>query len=618
MSTFLDLPDELILVCLLSPILPFSSTQTCRLICTRINRLIAESIDFKYLYALHLHGMLENPRARLPPTPVDRLGWLTEREANWIMFRSFSTRKIKLDFKPSTLPELAGGMFIVGSEVDAQGIFTALRYTPTAPAYGAQTEPPQWGTIKSVDDRPLLGFGVALEEFGLVALVSYIQNLDDPTTISLYIQLSLLTSGGPHPAAAQSSLFVHRVSIRTRPPKPHVEICGRRLALALAYPTGTEHPSRLDDLYVWDWMSGQRVPLGIPLQLSTEGRGLAFISPDIILLPNSDARTLDLLFLQPNGDDNSARLVKLHLPPLRDDLYVTFFRCRASPPLRGSANFDLGSESTTSPFVADPAAGLLFLLLEVETTPEAPYQYFLLLDRPTFLKRLRALGLTSAASEHPDGIPWAQWGPHCSRWLRAENLSAYAIAVSHGPRLVSIHRDAALPDQNGSPIRIIDFCPSRVREALAEGNRGCSTAHVRPVLPEVVFSETGDPVDVDGAELDWHVQPPKGPFTERIVSALPYMEIFSDAHFRYDAVEMDNECVIGTQVVEERVTEMEVMWFGFNRPCSMDGNRRSCSRSTETGPDTCERRGAAPEKSFVTSLPSRRRCGKRPRYKRDD
>ncbi|KAF7320766.1 hypothetical protein HMN09_00162600 [Mycena chlorophos] len=549
MSTFLDLPDELILLCLLPPILPLPSTQTCRLTCTRINRLIAESIDFKYHDALHLHGMLENPRAKLPPTPVDRLRWLTEREANWIMFRAFSTRKIKLDFKPSMLPELAGGMFIVGDEVDAQGIFTALRYTPTAPVYGAQTEPPQWGTIHSVDGRPLLGFGVGLEEFGLVALVSYIQNLDDPTTISLYIQLSLLPSGKPHPAAAHPSLFVHRVSIRTRPPKPHVEICGRRLALALAYPADTEHPSGLDDLYVWDWMSGQRVPLGIPLQLSTEGRGLAFISPDIILLPNSDALTLDLLFLHPDGDEHSqgpARLVKLHLPPLRDDLYVTFFRCRASPPLRASADFDLGSESTTSPFIADPAAGLIFLLLEVETTPEAPYQFFLLLDRPTFLSRLRALGLglTSAASEHPDGIPWAQWGPHCSRWLRAENLSAYAIAVSHGPRLVSIHRDA------------------RVREALAEGNRGCSTAHVRPVPSVFVFSEMGEQVDVDGVELDWHVQPPKGPFTERIVSALPYMEIFSDAHFRYDAVEMDNECVIGTQVVDERVTEMEVMWFG--------------------------------------------------------
>ncbi|KAF7300178.1 hypothetical protein MKEN_01341400 [Mycena kentingensis (nom. inval.)] len=423
----------------------------------------------------------------------------------------------------------------------------------TSPGYSG-TE--IWGKI--VPPHPLLGYGLALEEHNLLTLITYSQTAEEPDVVSLYLTFTHFPSGAPHPEATKPTILIHKAPIGSRPPSSSVEVHGNTLLLTLAYRDA--HPEGLDTLYVFDWKAGNKLQLPFSTSTYITSPGLAFITPCFVGIPNSAQCSLDLLLVPPDIE-NACLEHSFQLPPIRDGLTISYFRCRAAPALRPDTAY---TSPSTPAFLADPSTSLILFILEVEEGPERPYQYYLVIDRHAFLQNLR-IPLSSGVAHNR--IPWSEWGPSCARWLPGSNLGVHSAAFAYGSKLVSIHRDAAT-DGKGSPIRILDFNLQRVKDAMAAGPRSSTSgAFVRPCYANIgsfARSAAGSALTAqdEGQELDARLQPPDGPFTERVESALPYVEIFSGTYHDYDGVEMNNESIIGTKMVDGKASSLEVLYFG--------------------------------------------------------
>jgi hypothetical protein len=126
-------------------------------------------------------------------------------------------------------------------------------------------------------------------------------------------------------------------------------------------------------------------------------------------------------------------------------------------------------------------------------------------------------------------IPWANWGPPVSRWLRTERVPTRWITTSTGQRYVQIDNGAW---NQPAPIVIYDFNPLHsCRRANSRRERLCGRGE-----------EDGE----DG-DLGWYGGD-LGPFDEEVYSELPYGLVASERLFNYDSVLMDEERIIGMHV----------------------------------------------------------------------
>jgi hypothetical protein len=115
---------------------------------------------------------------------------------------------------------------------------------------------------------------------------------------------------------------------------------------------------------------------------------------------------------------------------------------------------------------------------------------------------------------HLEPIPWAEWGPSISRWIKAQDHTARWITSSTGQRLVLIDDPTWRVEQ---PIIVFDFNP---RHRCPHSN----TSH------ELLCANED------------------GPFEEDVYSELPFGWTISEESYDFDAVLMDDERVIGMRV----------------------------------------------------------------------
>jgi len=129
-------------------------------------------------------------------------------------------------------------------------------------------------------------------------------------------------------------------------------------------------------------------------------------------------------------------------------------------------------------------------------------------------------------------IPWAEWGPPVSRWIRAQDHSTRWITTSTGQRLVLIDDPSWEVER---PIVVFDFNP----------RHRCPDSNTQREL----LCVNGD-----------------GPFEEKVYSELPFGYTISDEHYDYDAVLMDEERVIGMRVRNsDSCMSMGLLKFIHNR-----------------------------------------------------
>ncbi|KAJ7087689.1 hypothetical protein B0H15DRAFT_950057 [Mycena belliarum] len=532
----LDLPPELIVSCLIH--LPRADLVSCfkaqnHFLC----RIILDSILVQYRLEQDRASVEENPVRMAGVAISDRLADLRRREEDWLAFNPRSRHTIKtstsasMDFYAPSIGSHDVGADIYataeGSHLTPQSstVYTAIQYMYTSPEVDSQ----RWHTLEF--EKPFLVFFMALDEDDLIVIARLTPQGNNVSVLDMSVDVSLykFPTGHLHPLAAQPILHIHTVQMQTGAgPVVSVDRAGDSLAVSILY-QGDAHPD-MDTLHVYDWKTGH--PKMAPRKVN--GAGLAFLTMDTLVVPNAVDASLDILRIPESSPRLlPARLVhSLGLPALAPGHEFLSCQCFARPNIRaGSPN------ASRAKFVPTLDNSLLLcwcwiLLPEGGDRDTATYPF--VIDRA---RLQHVLGST------PDGvrIPWAVWGPRCTRWFPA-TLPLPGMGAVYGARLVLL---APCTVWRPSPLRILDFNPLHVGAA----RRRTHPPHVRVVEAD----DADDAIDLPG-------------FVEPLLSLLPYVETTSQERFVYPVVLINNDNIIGyirsDEEMGEEMDKLEVLHFG--------------------------------------------------------
>lgn len=140
------------------------------------------------------------------------------------------------------------------------------------------------------------------------------------------------------------------------------------------------------------------------------------------------------------------------------------------------------------------------------------------------LLRIARAGLEGGSTVDPGGeaVPWHLWGPERTRWGGIDEADAAWMGS------VSGQRQAIVSGNKPREIKIRDYNVNTVRKHL--------TGFVNDAG---ILSQT-----ITTSSITAH----QGCFTEDIHSSLPYVEFVSSGRYDYDAVQLDDEHIIGVLV----------------------------------------------------------------------
>ncbi|KAJ6484043.1 hypothetical protein C8R45DRAFT_1000026 [Mycena sanguinolenta] len=528
----LELPPELILACLEN--LPFNDLDACLETGNRLIRdLIRDSVVIQYRRKQLRAGVEENPQLASDLVVSDRLLELQRREDDWQNFSPRSTHGITLDFETSGLYDLGSDIYFVGDSPDPKTrMCTAIKAIHTSP--GAE-----WRTIDC--GRSIVDFGTALEEHDLIAMVTYTLPGPNSRKSSVDVLFFKFSTGAAHPLAARHTLHIHDIEVNCGRPSISIEFSGETLALSIVY-WGFERRD-MDALHLYDWKTGTAKMDPFPVC----NTGLAFLTPDLLILTNSMDSALDILRVPSSDNPEPPNVVhSFHLPLLERSTSIHIFQCRGAPNPRASL-----SRPGTAPFLARPASALIQCTLQI-FTPIGVSSCIFVLDRARFtavVNGYRSKPKSRESTEDSDDdddedddhhidIEWDEWGPRCTRWLDADDLSTQYITTSAGQRVVSIAYNAF---QQPAPIRMLDFNPAAVLSFHSADN-GDTPHAARRVVP------------AGTQELE--------PFVHPVVSEMSYVEVTSKALFDYGAVSVNDESIVGVRFGHRTVQSLEFLYFG--------------------------------------------------------
>ncbi|KAF8173964.1 hypothetical protein K438DRAFT_1728158 [Mycena galopus ATCC 62051] len=512
---FLRLPPELILACLAS--LPFNDLDSCLKCGSRLLRdIIRESVFLRYRREQKRAGVEENPNLTSNLAVADRLAELRRRETNWLSFTPLSTHTIALDFETTGLYDLTSDMYFVGDTADPNtGLCTGIKYMRTSPG----SEAPEWRAIDC--GKPIIDFGTALEEHDLIAMVTYTLHDGNPQMASIDVSFFKLSTGASHPLATRPTLHVHDIEVFRGRPVVSIELVGQNMALSMVY---WSHELRdKDAFHLYNWTSGTARMKPLPVY----NTGLAFLKEDILILPNALDQCLDVF--QVPEDGLTRFLHSFGLPELQKSIFIHSFQCRGSPNPRTGL-----LQPTGATFLPRPSDAVIVFLLQIGDAETATNHMFVV-DRRRFAA---VIALNRDDEDDNFDVDWQQWGPECTRWLDAEELSIQYITTTSGHRMVTIAHNAR---EHPAPIRMLNFSPTDVEAQRTRGPIDGLHATVRVVGPSTQ-----------------HLTP----FVEPLASELPYVEITSKQSFDYGAVLVNDQNIIGARFGDRSVMSLEVHHFG--------------------------------------------------------
>ncbi|KAJ7192325.1 hypothetical protein GGX14DRAFT_595855 [Mycena pura] len=514
-SRLLTLPSELILACLAH--LPFSDLTSCLKVGNRFLRdIILTSVLIRYRLELERYGVEETAALTSHLVISDRIQELRNREANWLNFTPRSRYTISVDFKTTSIYDLVSDVYLVGDTADpTTGLCKALKYIHTS-----GTETPQWNRIDI--GKPIIDFGLALEEHDLLAAVTYTPQPGNPHMHSVDVLLLSFSAGSSHRLATHPTLHLQDVELDRGRPSITIEIVGRHLAISLMYWQDEDRDN--DCLYLYDWQRGVLKIVRPPLSVNTTG--LVFLAVDILLVPSAADGTLDVFRIPESGSD-ALVLYSFSLPLLQPDTPMSVFQCHAAPNPRTARH------TARATFTAHPADALIFVSFDTGDGHFTTQQHTFVLHRASFLAAVRSLPETESSA-----VEWCAWGPACTCWLDPTERAARYITVACGQRVVSIAPDAW---HHPAPIRVLDFNQVQV-----------NWQRTQPPQDRVRIVERDEPLR----------SPASFAFDEPVVSRLPYIETVSKETFDYHAVVITDDSIIGVRFDGRTVQSLEVLRFG--------------------------------------------------------
>ncbi|KIK64098.1 hypothetical protein GYMLUDRAFT_40341 [Collybiopsis luxurians FD-317 M1] len=533
-----DLPPELL--ALILSYLPAKDLLTCDSLNRGFHDMISDSVTLQYNIDLHKACAKDNSHCTLSCS--EKLDLLRRKEESWSNCAPSFHHTVGLTFSPGSVYDLSGDVYLLGDHTRQRLQFLQLPNTPD--------RVPQWSTFGSGDNAHIVDFGLNLLEHDIIALVTarevYIPPAASPV-LAIDLSLRQFSTGKSHPLAKAPLIPVIISQPRWGTPSINLEIVGKYLTLVTTF---WRNPNERSRMYVYEWQSGQLV---MEINGSPESySGIVFLSEDIILLPNTESRALEIWKIpQSKEQEPSTPLRKLALPRLLPHNILRFISCRAEP---NPVGFDNDVKYSDRPFHYDSFESVVLLHLRVHGIHLSSL-FTIFVHRRSLLDLIsdqEPPTLDDCGETKP--IPWSEWAPpitFCidlggsipSRWITTTCGQRFVVL----PGAVDAEEDLDQLDDDGRrkpcPIVVFDFNPYNVRKAERELEED-------PQVKKVV--NRGKKI-MDAQEM----------FAEEIVSFLPYVVTATRESYRLDGVLMDESNVLGLRTdVDGRIKYVEVLHFG--------------------------------------------------------
>ncbi|KAJ7507314.1 hypothetical protein B0H11DRAFT_199713 [Mycena galericulata] len=516
-----DVPDELLIYIL--GFLPHDALDACQQSSRFLSNVINSSVELQYLRALDVAQLTENPTTTTPI--VDRLAALRARETAFFEVKPSWKRSIPVSFLPAGLYELSAGLFFLG-----ESSRNALRYIklPSEPDR-AGVPPIEWERIAVSSPTVIIDFGLAIEEHDLIVLatlyvwvsqdkesISTLFPISTPTPLQVYVpglpregviklEFLAMSTHQPHPQARGP------IEVQTSHwdlPNIILEIVGDHVVFVVAYAHAGLHGPN-DTVYIYQWRTGKLVKQIIGGQRTYFGA--VFLTPDVLMLPNTVAASLELWRI---CSEELTPVLTLHLPRVMPGVRIQLMTARGEPNPSASRL----RKDARVPFSTSAEDSIIVFHVNF------PGQRFLL-----FIHRRALLVVLAAHPEPGDTVGYAQWGPDACRWLNAAGMIMDWITTTSGQRCV------LLPRQTPAPFILLDF------------NANNSERSGRRLKPQ------DDPFTMD-----------HGIWAEAVGTRLPCHVAGSALQYSgYDGASLDDERIIALRRNNaHQVTAVDVFYFG--------------------------------------------------------
>ncbi|KAJ7248637.1 hypothetical protein B0H12DRAFT_1123531 [Mycena haematopus] len=394
---------------------------------------VSSSVELQYQMAAEVAQVIDNPSS--PMSIAERFALLRSREHAFGAVSPSWKISVPVTFQASGLYELSGGLFWLGEQPNR-----TLRYIEL-PSQSAEEGAPsvQWQCITlPYKESIIVDFGLAIHEHDLIVMVTFTPTEEFNHGLVKLEFFTVSESHGPHPEAT-GPITVQ--SSRVGKPSVILEIVGDHLIFGVGYPLsfalGVPSP---DYIYVYNWKTRTQ-----KLKITAECRtyfGAVFLSPEIIMLPNTAAARLELWSITSEEEQNTPLLV-LHLPRLVPGCDILTMTVRGEPNPQVSYR-----RPRRMPFHPSAEDAIITIQLRF-ARPGIHSQNFML-----FVHR-RALLALLAAHSPGDTCSYTEWGPDICRWVNTTGMSTAWVTVASGQRCV------LLPQLTPKPFIILDFNPTK-------------------------------------------------------------------------------------------------------------------------------------------------------------
>ncbi|KAF8337266.1 hypothetical protein F5887DRAFT_890629, partial [Amanita rubescens] len=393
----------------------------------RINNFVPSSVILRYRLACHAAGVVDNPCCNL--SFAERYEALIKREKAWWRFQPAFIKTFHDAFKASPICSLTSGVHLYGESGGRNLHYCFLPSTPD--------DVLRWTTIPS--HAPVKNWIVPLHisvrwAWPVVIMISW-SSSSPRVWYSLYITLLQFSTGEHHPLAHRPRIDVGEYEMGQH---VFLEVAGDNIALLI-------DTYGISQLSIFDWKTGLK-----KLQhhtLETAYCRLAFVSPEILLVPNAIKGQYEVWRIPMEADGVPYQMLGLCFPALsKGHSIIRFEDCRGRP------NPHNMLRTSPKPFHTSPDETVIITIVNIAVSPN---QF-----GPRFALFIRCRSLLEAITNltHVKSIPWSEWEP-VSRWFSTGN-GDQTWSNTSGQRWVFLE-----PVDDGDEryrLSIIDFNPYNV------------------------------------------------------------------------------------------------------------------------------------------------------------
>ncbi|KAH9939181.1 hypothetical protein B0H21DRAFT_757168 [Amylocystis lapponica] len=523
----LDFPPELFVRILL--FLPLSDLATCQRVNRTVNDTIQSSVELQYSIELAAAGAEDDTSS--PLVLADRLRLLRARETAWGLLDFSRVTTIPVCHRPSSIYDLTSGLFLLGETFvhhrliqKGTDALRTIRLPCSQEGEGREAgeEAPSWSKISL--EASVIDIGLAVQEHDLIAVVTY-KFLSDNSAIEIH--LLQLSTGQYHPLASQAVLLVPDLPFIPGRCGVSIEIVGDTLGILFNLGWLLDAPYRAV-FHTFNWKSGKERQFRYAPHGGQFYNAFAFLSADVIVLPDLSNNTLELCRLR---DDNEPGLLPLctmcvlQLPSLSDSSILYRMWCRSEPNPMGSTT-RYGSDGE-HPFRSNAADAIVAFSLYILHHDGESHSFSLIVHRSALLAQVPGdVSASGSPRSQPPVVLWDHWGPPVCRWFDTRDIVTRWITTTCGQRYVVTMRH--LP----AFISVLDFNQKAIRRRPQEEQLGTRESRSgNGVCARLAVDRLWSPV-----------------FKDIVHSCLPYIVTTTAQKYDYECVLIDEERLIGLKL----------------------------------------------------------------------